>query len=106
MTDGNGRNYHHGNLREALVEAGLRLLDRRSADDLGLREVARDVGVSATAVYRHFPDKQALLDALAEAGLERLGAAQAEAAAKAAGGWDAFNETGRAYVRFALSNPG
>jgi AcrR family transcriptional regulator len=99
------RAYHHGNLREALVESGLKLLEERSADDLGLREVARSVGVSATAVYRHFPDKQALLDALAQAGLERLGAAQGQAAEKAGGGMAGFNATGRTYVRFALANP-
>ena len=55
--------YHHGDLRSALIDVGLRLLAERAADDLGLREVARQVGVSATAVYRHFPDKRALLSA-------------------------------------------
>ena len=69
------KNYHHGDLRAAAIEAGLTLLEEREADDLGLREVARAVGVSATALYRHFPDKAALLRALASAGLERLAAA-------------------------------
>jgi len=100
------RRYHHGGLRAALVEAGLALLAEREADALGLREVARAVGVSATAVYRHFPDKAALLAALAEAGLARLGAAQRAAAEAAGGGIAGFNATGRAYVRFALDNPG
>ena len=68
--------YHHGDLRSALVEAGLRLLEARTADDLSLREVARAVGVSATAVYRHFPDKGALMAALAGEGLARLAEAQ------------------------------
>lgn len=100
------RNYHHGDLRAALIEEGLRLLADRDARDLGLREVARAVGVSATAVYRHFPDKGALLEALATAGFERLAAAQADAAQDAPSRAAGFNETGRAYVKFALANPG
>jgi AcrR family transcriptional regulator len=47
--------YHHGDLRAALVEAGLGLIEERTVDDVSLREVARSVGVSATSVYRHFP---------------------------------------------------
>lgn len=100
-----GRTYHHGDLRTALIEAGLALLAARHADDLSLREVARTVGVSATAVYRHFPDKSALMTALAHEGLGRLAAAQRAAADAAGGGPAGFAATGRAYVRFALANP-
>ena len=105
MTASTSKTYHHGDLRAAAIEAGLSLLEERKADDLGLREVARAVGVSATALYRHFPDKAALLRALAHAGLERLAAAQREAAAAAGGGESGFGATGRAYVHFALANP-
>lgn len=105
ITVSTSKSYHHGDLRAAAIDAGLRLLEDRTADDLGLREVARAVGVSATALYRHFPDKAALLRALAAEGLERLAAAQAEAAAAAGGGIAGFGATGRAYVRFALDNP-
>jgi AcrR family transcriptional regulator len=87
------------------VEAGLKLLESRDADELSLREVARAVGVSATAVYRHFPDKNALLDALAAEGLGRLAEAQHQAADQAGGGEKGFVATGIAYVRFALDNP-
>lgn len=97
--------YHHGDLRAALIEAGLKLLAEREADDLGLREVAREVGVSATSVYRHFPDKSALLAALAGEGLTRLAIAQHVAAEAAGGGAAGFSATGAAYVRFALANP-
>jgi AcrR family transcriptional regulator len=99
------RNYHHGDLRAALIAAGLKLLEERKADDIGLREVARAVGVSATAVYRHFPDKAALLRALSAEGLARLAVAQRAAFDQVGGGKAGFDATGRAYVRFALDNP-
>lgn len=99
------RPYHHGDLRAALVSAGLALLATRKADDLSLREVARAVGVSANAVYRHFADKRALMKALAAEGLSALAAAQRTAAEGAGGGAAGFDATGAAYVRFALANP-
>ncbi|NCU11199.1 MAG: TetR/AcrR family transcriptional regulator [Sphingomonadaceae bacterium] len=98
------RSYHHGDLRAALVDAGLKALETTTIADLSLRQLARAVGVSATAVYRHFPDKQALMQALASEGIEQLGRYQ-QAAAAAGSDADAFGATGRAYVRFALANP-
>jgi len=97
--------YHHGDLRAALIEEGLKRLQAGSAEALSLREMARNVGVSATAVYRHFPDRAALLGALCLVGDDRLADAFAQAMAKAKPGLDAFNAMGRAYVRFALANP-
>ena len=97
------RGYHHGYLRTALVDAALTQVGQ--ADDLSLRAVARHVGVSATAVYRHFPDKGALLTAVANAGLARLGEAQRAAFDTAGGGLIGFAATGLAYVRFAIDNP-
>jgi AcrR family transcriptional regulator len=99
------RTYHHGDLRSALVEAGLKALETTTIAELSLRQLARDVGVSATAVYRHFPDKQALMSALAAEGIEQLGRFQQQAASDAPGNSAAFAATGRAYVRFALANP-
>jgi len=96
--------YHHGDLRAAVIAAGLGRLETGDAE-LGLRALARDVGVSATALYRHFPDKEALLDALADEGLRRLGALQAQAWLKAGGGVAGFKATGIAYVRFAHDEP-
>jgi AcrR family transcriptional regulator len=102
--------YHHGDLRSALLAAGLELLKDRAVDDLSLREVARTVGVSATAVYRHFPDKQALLFAMCEQGAKQLTAVQSDARKKAKAkykgdGQKGFEAAGRAYVYFALANP-
>lgn len=103
--DASKRPYHHGDLRSALVEEGLKLIQSRDADSLSLREIARNVGVSATAIYRHFPEKSALLSALAYEGLARLGQAQMDAMTKAGGGRAGFNASGRAYVRFAIAHP-
>jgi AcrR family transcriptional regulator len=66
--------YHHGNLRTVLLEHAEATLNKEGIDGLSLRELARSVGVSHGAPRRHFPDRQALLDALAERGYERLGA--------------------------------
>jgi AcrR family transcriptional regulator len=99
------RTYHHGDLRSALIEAGLAQLAQSDEKHVSLRELARQVGVSPTAVYRHFPDKNALLAALAEAGVAWLGEAQRLASEAAGGGAAGFAATGRAYVRFALAHP-
>lgn len=103
------RPYHHGDLRNALVEAGLKLLEARkpgdAQDDLGLREVAREVGVSPTAIYRHFPDKQALKVALAVEGLARLAQRQQQASVQAGGGSAGFLASGLSYVHFAAEHP-
>lgn len=98
------QSYHHRDLRSALIEAALSSLEKNNLETLSLREIARNVGVSATAVYRHFPSKELLLRALAEHGLELLASQQQAAAAKASGS-SAFAQTGRAYVRFALAHP-
>lgn len=97
------RSYHHGDLRSALIQEGLNLLQTRSAEALSLRETARNVGVSATSIYRHFPDKAALLKALAEEGFRLL--AREQTAASGNNGAEAFAGMGRAYVRFAIRNP-
>lgn len=98
--------YHHGDLRSALIETGLSWLANKEGDDISLREIARLVGVSATAVYRHFPDKQALIAALCKRGEVELATAQRAAADAAGGGVAGFGASGEAYVRFALANPG
>lgn len=96
------RPYHHGNLRTALLAAAERTVRERGVQELSLRELARDVGVSHGAPRRHFPDRQALLDALAEAGFARLGS-ELRAAVEGAG--EEFEARLRAiaaaYVRFA-----
>ncbi|MEO3475660.1 TetR/AcrR family transcriptional regulator [Roseomonas sp. CAU 1739] len=95
------RPYHHGDLRAALLDAADALVEKGGDGALSLREAARAAGVSATAAYRHFADKEALLAALAVRHFRDFGAALADAGAQ--GGLGA---RGRAYVRFALARPG
>ncbi len=106
------KTYHHGDLRTALLDAGLKMLGAAPVENISLREIARRVGVSAPAVYHHFPDKASLLAALARVGLAQLedaAAAASDAAAAASdaagGGQQGFFATGRAYVEFAVANP-
>src|SRR3954469_19753524 len=96
------RPYHHGNLRAALLEAAERALAR--GGELSLRELAREVGVSHAAPRRHFAGKQALLDALAEDGFERLGNDLRGAMADADGFDARLRAFVRAYVRFATEH--
>jgi AcrR family transcriptional regulator len=103
--ESSGERYHHGDLRKALIKKGLERLAEGPADELSLREIARSLGVSATAVYRHFPDKAALLTELCREGDHMLAQAFRKAMAKVRPGQEAFDEMGRAYVRFALAHP-
>ena len=64
--------YHHGDLRQALIEAALELVSEKDVESVSLREVARRVGVSHAAPYRHFADKDALLAAVAQEGFQML----------------------------------
>lgn len=97
--------YHHGNLKAALLDAGLALLEQRSLEEVHVREAARVVGVSATAVYRHFPDRHSFMNALAHIGAERLAAVMIRVSSDAGDGLAGLNAAGKAYVRFALDNP-
>jgi len=92
-----GKPYHHGDLRAALLDAADTLLDQGGDGAVSLREVARMAGVSPTAAYRHFADKEALLAALAARHFVEFGAAL---------GGRGLNAMGHAYLRFALARPG
>jgi AcrR family transcriptional regulator len=100
------RPYHHGNLREALLRAGEHALETGGVQNLSLRELARTAGVSHAAPRRHFPDKQALLDALAQSGWDQLGTILAAAIDDAGPDFDArLLGIARAYVAFATAHP-
>lgn len=94
------RPYHHGNLRETLLDVAEALLEREGVGALALRRIARDAGVSHAACYHHFDGREALLRGLAARGFERFGATLAAAVAGREGP-AAFAEMGVAYVAFA-----
>ena len=71
-TSGQNAPYHHGDLRNALLETALGILERDGEAGLGLRDLARAVGVSPAAPYRHFDGRAALLEALAVTGFQRF----------------------------------
>src|SRR3954471_18301452 len=105
MAVSEARRYHHGNLRSELLEAAERTLATRGAGELSLRELALELGVSHAAPRRHFRDKQALLDALAQNGFERLGRSLDRAMRSADEGFPArLAAFAQAYVRFATAN--
>ena len=72
------KSYHHGNLRQALLEAALQLAVERGPEQVTVREAARRVGVSPAAPFRHFPDREALMTALAEEAMGQFQQAIAE----------------------------
>jgi len=96
--------FHHGNLREVLLQQAEVMLRDGGVDGLSLRELARQAGVSHGAPRSHFIDRQALLDALAEQGFNRF---TEKVAAAVSGGGDfaeQFRRVGRAYVDFAVDD--
>jgi AcrR family transcriptional regulator len=103
---GSAESYHHGDLRNALIQAGLAILAEEGVHALTLRAVAGRAGVSQAAPYRHFTHKEALLAAIAEQGFEMLAAAVGAAAERYPSDPAAqLAEAGWAYVQFALAHP-
>ena len=98
--------YHHGNLRQALIDAALALIAERGPQGFSLAELARELGVSPAAPYRHFRDRAALLAEIAQRGFELF-------EAELTGAWDngrpqparALVRCGRTYLNFARRQP-
>jgi AcrR family transcriptional regulator len=100
------RGYHHGNLREALIQAALDLIAKKGPAGFTFADAARSAGVSSAAPYRHFRDRDALIADIARRGFERFAAHLDQA-------WNdgrpepfvAFENVGRAYLAFARNEP-
>ena len=101
------RGYHHGNLRQALIDAALELIELRGPTGFTLSEAAKEAGVTPAAVYRHFEGREDLIAEAALQGYEIFGALMDHAYQ---GGQPsalrAFEATGRAYLAFARQHPG
>ena len=98
-------NYHHGNLREALVAAAIRVLEEEGIAALSLRRVAKESGVSQAAPYAHFADKKTLLTEVANRGFALFRDRMAQEADRAASRDGYLVGLGKGYVFFALENP-
>ena len=99
------RPYHHGHLREALLQGAVRAIAELGPAAFTLREVARRAGVSHNAPYRHFRDKDALLAAVAAQGFRELTRAMRDAGERQAMALDKLKQSGLAYVSFAVRRP-
>ena len=97
--------YHHGDLRRALIDQALRTIDKHGVDGLTLRAVGEALGVSRTALYRHFSDKQSLIAAVAREGFRTLRLNLLEAWEREGRGQAGFQAMGEAYLAFAVANP-
>ena len=97
--------YHHGDLRRALLQAAVRTIHSHGVGGLTLRGVGSTLGVSRTALYRHFTDKAALLAAVAAEGFRMLREQTLRAWEDGGRGLRGFEAMGVAYVRFALTHP-
>jgi|SRR5665213_219037 len=97
--------YHHGDLRKALRDAALAILEEDGLAELSLRAVARRAGVSHAAPYRHYPNHEALLVELAVEGFLELRAEIAAAAAAPSQKSDRITGIGGTYMRFAVRRP-
>jgi AcrR family transcriptional regulator len=99
------RPYHHGNLRRALLDEALVTIRAEGVNGLTLREIGARLGVSRTALYRHFADKRALLTAVATEGFRTLRQQLVTTWEEGGRGRAAFQSMGVAYIRFAVANP-
>lgn len=97
--------YHHGDLRRALLEEALRTIQMHGVESLTLRAVGERLGVSRTALYRHFADKPALLAAVGREGFRLLRLTLLEAWEQHGRGRAGFEAMGIAYVTFAVGHP-
>jgi AcrR family transcriptional regulator len=101
------RSYHHGKLREALIQAALRLVEEAGPQSVTVREAARRAGVSSGAPFRHFPDRTALMTAVAEEAMTRLRHEVVTSLEdmRASDPLERFRGIGAAYLRWTVNNP-
>jgi AcrR family transcriptional regulator len=99
------KQYHHGDLRRALLDEALRTIQTHGVEHLTLRTVGARLGVSRSALYRHFADKQSLLATVGKEGFRKLRQSLADVWERNGRGRIGFEAMGRAYVQFAVEHP-
>jgi len=99
------QSFHHGDLRNALIRAAEKLVERKGVEAFSLREAAREVGVSANAAYHHFEDKSALLAAVASHGFARFATVREKKFEATNDAWECLLIGARTYVEFAEAHP-
>jgi len=97
--------YHHGDLRRALIDEALRTIQTHGVEHLTLRTVGQRLGVSRSALYRHFADKQSLLATVGKEGFRELRQVLTDAWERNGHGRIGFDAMARAYVEFAVAHP-
>lgn len=97
--------YHHGNLKDALIEEALIMVHNTGVENLTLRELTKKLGASRSAVYRHYDSKDALIKALIRAGFDKLDTSIRPTMLNDKSVLDRFHDMGKAYITFALENP-
>jgi AcrR family transcriptional regulator len=97
--------YHHGDLRNALLEAALELVRERRSTHFSLRDLAERVGVTQSAIYRHFNDLDDLLSTLCREGFDAFAETERQVIADSSDPWVRLRALVRAYIHFATSNP-
>ncbi|HZF69455.1 TetR/AcrR family transcriptional regulator [Sulfuricurvum sp.] len=106
MKDKKNSPYHHGNLKEELLQTALEMIDKEGLDTITLRELTQRLGTSRTAVYRHFASKEALILGVIEKGYEHLNLLFTPIFEdRTYSVAERFERMGRAYLNFAIEHP-
>ena len=100
-----GDNYHHGNLRQALIDAGIKIINESGEESLSLRKVAAFCNVSHAAPYVHFKDKEELIEAMKESVTDRFISELEKAVNSSSSSEEALVNMGKRYVTFFVENP-
>ncbi|MCR4740393.1 MAG: TetR/AcrR family transcriptional regulator [Lachnospiraceae bacterium] len=98
-------NYHHGNLRQALIDSGIRIINENGEENLSLRKVAAECDVSHAAPYAHFKNKEELLEAMKKSVMDRFTGELESAVNKGRNAEESIILMGKAYISFFSENP-
>jgi len=105
MNNSNSSPYHHGNLKEELIQESLKMVESSGLSSITLRELTKRLGTSRTALYRHYSSKEELLKAVIQAGFDKLDTAMFSNLNKELGVKEKIYTLGKDYLNFAIENP-